>query len=121
MNWDHVRDCCHERAPFDFHGSSGATVTAEGAIEGWKAEAVTFPDARREILRAFGNEDLVCVEIRESGTHKGPLEHAGKVFAPTGKRFQILVCAVFQIREHKIAEASVYYDPRDHLVQLGIS
>ena len=119
-DWRYVRDCFNKNAVLTFHGSQGARVSIEGAIEGWKAEAATFPDARRDMLRGFGQDDVVCIEIQETGTQKGTLEHAGKTYQPSGRRFKIMVCAVLRIQDHKITEASVYHDSQEYLSQLGV-
>jgi ketosteroid isomerase-like protein len=119
-DWNHIRNCHVKGAILKFSGALGTAMSVEDMIEGWKSEAVTFPDARREIIRGFGQEDLVCVEVQEVGTHRGPLVHAGKTYPPTGKKFQIRVCGVLRIREGKIAETLIYGGQLEHLVQLGI-
>lgn len=120
-DWNRIRNHCENGAVFRFSGTLETAVGVEDMIEGWKSEAVTFPDAKREILRGFGQDDLVCVEVKEVGTHRGPLVHAGNTHSPTGKRFQIQVCGVFRIRENKIAETLIYGGQQEHLVQLGIA
>jgi ketosteroid isomerase-like protein len=119
-NWDRIRDHCASGAVFRFSGALETAVSVEDMIEGWKSEAFTFPDARREILRGFGQDDLVCIEVQEVGTHRGPLVHDGKTYPPTGKEFQIRVCGVFRMCEGKIAETLIYGGQQEHLVQLGI-
>jgi ketosteroid isomerase-like protein len=118
-HWDRIRNCHEKGAIFRFSGALGTAMSVEDMIEGWKSEAVAFPDAKREILRGFGQGDLVCVEVQEVGTHKGPLIHAGKTHPPTGKTFQIRVCGVLRLREGKIVETLIY-GGQEHLVQLGI-
>lgn len=119
-DWDCILNCCEKGAVFKFSGALGMAISVEDMIEGWKSEAVTFPDAKRELIRGFGQDDLVCVEVQEVGTHKGPLVHAGKTYPPTGKKFQIRVCGVFRVREGKVVETLIYGGQQEHLVQLGI-
>jgi len=119
-HWDRIRNYHEKGAVFKFSGALGTAMSVEDMIKGWKSEAVAFPDAKREILRGFGQGDLVCVEVQEVGTHEGPLILAGKTYQPTGKKFQIRVCGVLRFREGKIVETLIY-GGQEHLVQLGIA
>jgi ketosteroid isomerase-like protein len=118
--WDRIRTHCEKGAAFRFSGTPEVAMSVEDMIEGWKSEAVTFPDATRDIVRGFGQDDAVCVEVQETGTHKGPLIHAGKTHSATGKKFRIRVCGIFQIHEGKILDVLIYGGQQEHLVQLGI-
>lgn len=119
-DWDKVRDCFAEGATVRIFARDGGSIPVDGMIEGWKADATAFPDVQRRIFRSFGQDDLVCIEVEETGTHRGPLEHAGRTYPPTWKVFRIRACGVCHIQEHKIAEMCIYCDLREHLMQIGV-
>ena len=120
-DWERVPTYFTDSAIWSVPGAPGVSVTLKGIMEIWRADAVAFPDAKREVVAAFGEGDRACVEIIETGTHMGPMEHAGTMVPPTGKQFRIRVCAVLHISGGKISEVHIYYDPLEPLAQLGIA
>jgi ketosteroid isomerase-like protein len=120
-DWERVPTFFTESAIFSVPGAPGVSVTVKGIVEARRADAVAFPDTKREIVRAFGEGDDVCVEILETATHMGPVEHGGAIFPPTGRQYRLRECVVYRIQNGKIAEAHVYYDPLEHMSQLGLA
>lgn len=120
-DWNLIRSLYDRDATVKVTGTLGVASGVEDLIKGWKADAAIFPDAHREVLRKFGQGDLVCMEIRETGTHRGPLARAGQTHLPTGRRFDIRVCVILRMKEGRIAEMTLYYDPQEPFAQLGIA
>lgn len=80
-----------------------------------------FPDFRIEVVRAFGQGDLVCDEHVSSGTHTKPMKtQEGKVIPPSGNGFKVRSCHIYRIQAGKIVETSVYSDQMGLLAQLGL-
>lgn len=81
-----------------------------------------FPDGQVEVERAFGQDDLGCLQVRFAGTHTGPLAGSGGAeIPPTGKRVEFLYCIVVRFEEGIAVEVDEYYDQLDLLAQIGIS
>jgi steroid delta-isomerase-like uncharacterized protein len=80
-----------------------------------------FPDLHIEVIRAFGQGDLVCDEHVASGTHKRPMKGSdGQMIPPTGKRFKVRVCHIYKIKAGKVVETRSYSDQLVLLSQLGL-
>ena len=72
-----------------------------------------------EVLRAFGQGDMVCDEHITSGTHDGPLKSSdGSTIPPSGKRFSVRNCHIYKIKEGKVVETWRYLDQLVFLTQL---
>jgi steroid delta-isomerase-like uncharacterized protein len=76
-----------------------------------------FPDLRFDITSLHVGEEAIPVEMVLSGTHRGTWFG----IPPTGRRFEIPVCAVFIFDEDdKIAGERGYFDSALMLRQLGL-
>ena len=83
--------------------------------------ADTFPDLHIEVVRMFGQRDMVCDEHITSGTHKGPMKSEdGKIIPPSGKSFKVRNCHIYKIAEGKIIETWRYVDQLVFLTQLDL-
>lgn len=83
--------------------------------------ADSFPDLHIEVVRAFGQGDMVCDEHITSGTHNGPMKSAdGKTIPPSGKSFKIRNCHIYKITDGKIIETWRYLDQMVFLSQLDL-
>ncbi len=79
-----------------------------------------FPDTQMKIVRAFGQGDMVCLELLASATHRGPLATPdGKTISPTNRRVQVEIMAIAKISDGKIIEFHESYDRLGLLAQLG--
>ena len=83
--------------------------------------ADAFPDLHIEVVRAFGQGDMVCDEHITFGTHAGPMKSAdGKTIPPSGKSFKVRNCHIYKIAEGKIIETWRYVDQLVFLSQLDL-
>ncbi len=98
-------------------------ITLSGA-EGYKqfvmffAEA--FPDSVVEITNLFATEDQVVLEYTGRGNNTGPLHLPMGDVPPTGRRGELRICDVSQIRNGRIVSYHCYYDTMTLLQQLGL-
>src|SRR6266581_892889 len=84
-DWDHYRSMMH--AGYSYTGGDGEKMFA-GAL----------PDGVIEIQTVHDAGDTVVVEFIGKGTHNGDLMGV----APTGRRVNLPVCNVIEIRDGKI-------------------
>jgi steroid delta-isomerase-like uncharacterized protein len=83
--------------------------------------ADAFPDLHIEVVRAFGQGDMVCDEHITSGTHNGPMQSSdGITIPPSGKRFKVRNCHIYKIEAGKIVETWRYLDQLVFLTQLDL-
>jgi steroid delta-isomerase-like uncharacterized protein len=76
-----------------------------------------FPDFSFDVRRRHVATDAVVLEVVVHGTHTG----SWKGIAPTGRRVEFPVCAVFTFDETDRIEAeTVYFDRMTVLSQLGV-
>ena len=81
----------------------------------------SFPDLQIEVVRAFGQGDMVCDEHITSGTHIGPMKSAdGRTIPPSGKSFRVRNCHIYKIKAGKIVETWRYLDQLVFLTQLDL-
>jgi predicted ester cyclase len=74
-----------------------------------------FPDLVHEVLSAIGDgTDVVAVEHRINGTHRGPFVTAAGTLEPTGKTVEWFSASVVRFAAGKIRSWSIYQE------QLGI-
>jgi steroid delta-isomerase-like uncharacterized protein len=80
-----------------------------------------FPDLHIEVVRVFGQGDLVCDEHITSGTHTGPMKSSdGKMIPPSGKEFSVRNCHIYKIKAGKVVETWRYLDQLVFLSQLDL-
>jgi steroid delta-isomerase-like uncharacterized protein len=83
--------------------------------------ADAFPDLHIEVVRAFGQGDMVCDEHITSGTHDGPMKSSdGKTIPLSGKGFKVRNCHIYRIEAGKIVETWRYLDQLVILSQLDL-
>lgn len=92
-----------------------------GSDVGQPVEAlfVAFPDMHRELLKIHGSGEVVVVELRLQGTHKGDFHIAGGVLPATGRTFDAPCCDVFRLKDGKVTEFRCYNDVSTWLDNLG--
>jgi steroid delta-isomerase-like uncharacterized protein len=80
-----------------------------------------FPDLHIEVIRVFGQGDMVCDEHITSGTQNGQMKSSdGQTIPPTGKSFSVRNCHVYRIENGKIVETWRYLDQLVFLTQLDL-
>ena len=68
-----------------------------------------YPDMHRELLRVYStSDDVVVVELKLQGTHRGDLPRPDGVLRATGKTFDAPCCDVWQLRDGKVKSFHCY-------------
>ena len=82
--------------------------------------ASAFPDVHRELLSIYVAENVVVVELRIRGTHKGELTLGSKTIAPTGMAIDVPCCDVFHLESGKVISFNCYNAVSVMQQQLGL-
>jgi steroid delta-isomerase-like uncharacterized protein len=81
-----------------------------------KMFADAFPDAVLEVKKVYTQGDTAIAEMIGRGTHNGELMGV----PPTGKRVEINICNVMELRDGKIYREREYMDMLTMMVQMGV-
>jgi predicted ester cyclase len=87
------------------------------------AVAEAFPDVAFSLPHRviFAADDWTCVITRITGTMTGSLKLPdGTVAAPTGKRFELELCAVARWEDGRMVEENIFMDRQALMKQVGI-
>jgi steroid delta-isomerase-like uncharacterized protein len=76
-----------------------------------------FPDQRNELIALHHSDDAVIAEANLYGTHLGPF----RGLPPTGRSFELRICALFLFDEDRLVCERVYFDAGTILRQLGVA
>src|SRR5476649_630739 len=79
-----------------------------------------FPDVHRELLSLHVTRNVVVVELRIRGTHKGKLVLGSKTIAPTGRAVDAPCVDIFRLKSGKIISFNCYNLPSVMQRQLGL-
>lgn len=111
-----MRDMMH--AEYTYIGGDGVELKGgDAGMEQPEMFAAAFPDGRLEDLRVYdAGNGVVFMEFVGRGTHTGDLMG----IAPTGRRIEIRVCDVVEIRDGKIFAEREYMDMMAMMQQLGV-
>lgn len=90
-------------------GPSGFTETVREILHG-------FPDIRFTVEDLIAEGDMVVVKWTSQGTHTGSF----MVFPASGKQVANHAVAIYQFRDNKIIQSSVYPDRLGVLQQIGL-
>ncbi len=73
-------------------------------------------------LVALNNEfyERAVVEFIARGVHTGVLHSPAGDIQPSGRKFELRFCDVYQLRNGKIARHATYYDALGFMQQLGV-
>ena len=113
-DWDTFRSLLHP--DYRYIGPEGKElVGTEAGLNLAKMYANAFPDGKIEIKNVFVAGTTAVCEFVARGTHKGDL----KGVAPTGKRVEINVCNVMEVRDGKAYREREYMDMLTMMVQVG--
>ena len=82
--------------------------------------STAFPDSRVEVTSVFATEEHAVVEFIGRGTHTGVLHSPAGDIPPSGRRFELHFCDVYQLRDRKIVRHATYYDALGFMQQLGV-
>jgi len=99
---------------------TGTRFRGKAIGESIVALAKAFPDVHREVLSIYVTENVVVVELRIRGTHKGKLALGSKTIAPTGKAIDAPCVDIFRLESGKIISFNCYNMPSVMQQQLGL-
>lgn len=86
------------------------------AIRGF---ASVFPDVHRELLEVHALGDVVAVELRIQGTHRGQFPTPIGPIRPTGNRIDVPTADVWHLRDGKVERFDCYNSANVLLAQIG--
>ena len=113
-DWESYRSFLH--SDYRYIGPDGKELAGpEAGLNLAKMYANAFPDGKIEIKNVFVAGTTAVCEFVARGTHKGDL----KGVAPTGKRVEINVCNVMEVRDGKSYREREYMDMLTMMVQVG--
>jgi ketosteroid isomerase-like protein len=98
---------------------SGTKFRGKAIGDSIAALAGAFPDLHRELVSIHVAKNVVVVELKIQGTHKGKLALGSKTIAPTGKAIDVPCVDVFQLESGKVTSFNCYNLPSVMLQQLG--
>ena len=76
-----------------------------------------FPDAKSEIRQVHTAGDTAVVEFIARGTHQAELMG----IPATGRRIEMPICTIIQVRDGKIYAEHEYFDMLHMMQQLGVA
>src|SRR3981081_265810 len=100
--------------------ASGMKFRGQAIGDSIAALASAFPDVHRELLSIYVAENVVVVELRIRGTHKGELALGSKTIAPTGKAIDVPCVDVFRLESGKVISFNCYNSASEMQQQLGL-
>jgi steroid delta-isomerase-like uncharacterized protein len=116
-DFDKIRQLLHPQYSY----TSGDGQRQEGPEAGIAvAEMYTaaFPDLKLDVRRMHAaGDDVVVTEFVVRATHQGELMG----IAPTGRKVEIPVCNVIDVRDGKIYAEREYFDTGHLMQQLGVT
>ena len=102
----HNLDAVYERLGEDYREYANGTLAKTGRDEARAIDQALYdmiPDYRRTVEETWGQEDRVLSRFTIHGT------------TSEGKRFEIAVAGIYGIRDGKISEAHLFFDPASAL------
>ncbi|MFG1608332.1 ester cyclase [Actinoplanes sp. NPDC049265] len=81
--------------------------------------AGVFPDVHRELLEVHALGDVVAVELRIQGTHRGAFPTPAGEIPPTGNRIDVPTADLWFLRNGKIERFDCYNSANVLLAQIG--
>jgi steroid delta-isomerase-like uncharacterized protein len=102
--------------------ASGQTFTGrDGFGRFMERFANAFPDMKKEVTNEVASGHQVVFEVKQRGTHEGPLRTPTGEIPPTGKSVDLSVIEVASVRNGKLASLRNYSDTQTLMRQLGLS
>jgi ketosteroid isomerase-like protein len=99
---------------------SGTKFRGKAIGDSIAALAGAFPDVHRELLSIYVAGNVVVVELRIRGTHKGDLALGPKTIAPTGMAIDAPCVDIFRFEGGNIVSFNCYNMPSVMMQQLGL-
>lgn len=82
--------------------------------------STAFPESSVEVTNVFATEEHAVVEFTGRGTHTGVLHSPAGDIPPSGRKFELRFCDVYQLRNGKVTRHATYYDALSLMQQLGV-
>jgi predicted ester cyclase len=79
-----------------------------------------FPDGKMKIRSEIISGPWIVQEVQVEGTHTAPFVLPTGTVAPTYKKVVGYGCQLLRVENGKIAEARIYFDQLDQMMQLGL-
>ncbi len=114
-DYDGLRNLCHPE--YSFTGGDGKEMTGgpETALRVARMWAEAFPDGKIEVKNVYTHGNVAIAEMHGRGTQNG--EFMG--VAPSGRRAEVVICNVIELRDGKVYREREYLDTRHILEQIG--
>lgn len=105
-------------AEYTYTGADGKELPGPDAgVAVPQTYLAAFPDLEFEIKAVYTQGEMAIAEFVCRGTHTGELLG----MAPTGKRMELNVCNVIELRDGKCYREREYYDAMALMAQLGLA
>ena len=109
---------------FTWELGTSSTSGAAQSVEAWRLWFVAFPDFRFEVVEAIAEGSTVCLRLRLTGTHRGPLQFRGTgsmgaPIAPTDRSFDLPGCAVHHVEGRRISRLYAFWDTATLMRQIA--
>ena len=115
-DWDNFRSLLHSE--YSYIGPDGKEhIGPDAGLTIAKMYATAFPDGKLEVKNVVSSGNNAVCEFVARGTHKGDLQG----IAPTGKRVEIKIANVMELRDGKVYREREYFDVMSMMVQLGVA
>jgi steroid delta-isomerase-like uncharacterized protein len=114
-DWTAMRNLLH--SDYSYTGPDGKElVGSDAGVNVGRMYANAFPDGKLEIKRVHVAGNTAIAELLATGTHRGDLMGV----APTGKRVELNICNVLEVRDGKALREREYMDVMTMMGQLGV-
>ncbi len=109
-----LRNLLHSE--YSYTGGDGQEMAGvDAGIRMARMWAEAFPDGRLEVKRVYTEGNTAIAEMVGRGTQTG--EFMG--VAPSGKRVEVVICNVAEVRDGKVYREREYLDMLTILTQIG--
>ena len=114
-DWDTLRRMLHPG--YSYTGGDGSRQDGpEAGLAMYQMYAAAFPDGKIDIQRVHTAGDVAVTEFIARGTHQGDLMG----IAPTGRKMEMPICNVMEMRDGKVHAEREYMDMAHMMQQLGV-
>ena len=116
-DFDRIRQLFHPQ--YSYTGGDGQRQEGpEAGVAVAQMYTAAFPDLKLDVkhMHAAG-DDVVITEFIVRATHQGELMG----IAPTGRKVEVLVCNVIEVRDGRIYAEREYLDTAHLMQQLGVA
>jgi steroid delta-isomerase-like uncharacterized protein len=92
----------------------------EGCRQWLETFRAALPDAQTELVNVFAEGSRVATEHIGRGTHSGPFVTAAGTIPATGRKVELRIAELYELREGKIVRLHAFYDSATMMRQLGL-